>query len=309
MTLLLFLLSALVLTLLVHNLKKQFEIKKMTNYYSQITRSTKQNAVDNSGLAKKVKVPINRVLRQIEEQVEYTGKYSVPLVISSIFLLMIIGSAVGLYLQNLFLGVVIAGVLGGLPVVHLIQLERKIQTLITKTMPAFISTLKTEVELKNRLRDSFVAMETKVSHLIKDDYKVFVSELDQNEDLHNSLYRLGARTRCIWFKFLGDIAEIISGRQNKAALVRALDDLSTEIEKYILEMEANQQLVKRSGWFLVMMLGIMAASMFMVGKFISDPLNYFTLNPDGKKQLVLGVLFLLIPIITYFYRVYKREVI
>lgn len=296
---LLFLVATIMMSLLLFQLKKRIETRQIAETYKQPNYSIKKtkNIEKMSFFQKPAKF--------LEEKINYTGKYSIQSIVTIILILMISGSIVGLIFSNLFLGFVLAIFLGILPVMHMIKLERKMQILIVKTFPAFLAGLKTEYQLKNRLLDSFVAMEDKVSELIKDDYKIFVSQLDQNVELHSALYDLGERTKCIWFFHLGDIADMAEYRQDKAGILRTLDSLSIEIERHIEETNNNQQSISRAGLYVLIMLAIIGFSFYISSRFIENPLIYFTNNPEGRKQMTVGIMFLILPISMYFYRIAK----
>lgn len=299
---LLFLLAVGMITILTLQLKKSFDYKDMANYYKE--------AVVSDWVPNKSKIGFQDTYLKdpigfIKAQIDYTGQSSVPKIITSMMILAILGSTVGLVLKNLFMGVVVATILGALPIIHLVNLERKMQILITETMPSFLAGLKTEFQLKNSLKESFIAMEQRVSTLIQKEYKIFISELDQNVDLHEALYKLSRKLRCRWFGDLGDIAEIIAQRQDKSGVVRVLDDLSQEVEDRIRQLKKDRYLALVSGIYVVAMMLLMAASLYIVMTFIEDPLIYFV-SEQGRKHISIGLTFLLPPVLIYFYRVLRE---
>lgn len=294
MKLLLLLALLVTVAVFVFQLRDLLRDRRIASYYRQVT----QQEVKAKG-----KGVLARPLEIIRDQVEYVGKYSVQGIVTVIITLAILGMIQGLIFKSLLVGILAASFLGLLPAFHLLKLERKRIFLITQTLSTFLAGLKTEYQLKGRLKDSFIAMAPRVSELIRAEYNVFVAELDQNVELHEALYRLADKTKCIWFSHLGDIAEIAATRANKEGLLRTLDDLSVEIERHTREVSLTLQSIQRAGLYVWIMLAILGLSIYVTSNYIENPLEYFTRVAQGRKHLTVGVLFLILPIVTYYYRV------
>lgn len=248
------------------------------------------------------------IVKYIESQVEFSDKGNFPMIVTLILVMMVAGGIVGLFFQNMLIGLMASLALSAYPFMLLIKWEEAQRYRYLQASIPFVSQLSNTYQVKRDMRSAFQSLEGKVPTVFVESYEQsVVNRLDHNVDIHEVLTDWSEQLRSSWIRRLAQLSRVLERRQSHEDTVNRLLELQTQLQQEFNRVTSRRRENKRKksllmgGLFMVTIIGVMAT------RLIDHPYYYFASDPTGRFQLAIFSVLTLLPVSIYFYVTRRRE--
>lgn len=248
---------------------------------------------------------LQKVKKRAEEQAKYTEKSLHRVTFVSLAFL-IPGGSIGVFLNNMELGLLLSAGLATIPFLYLLLLERKKQKIILKETVPLLTTLDWVYESNKSIAESLTAAKGSCPPIIKSQYDQMLIRIDSGTKPSVAINQLGDETRSPIFKFLAGIIKAQENRNDSAAFREALQELQKNVVKTNNRLAKVDSNLGKKKVFLLLMLVVSVILFWISFGMMDNPMAYFK-SSEGANMLFIGTITMFIPFVIFMMSAMRRR--